>query len=433
MPQKPKVNITVLVSTTILLSLTLTSLADNPQPISDNSLASDHCLTERETLTDNWFGFGQELSSIGLTVNLGATQIYQLNLHGGLSTHRRSGRYSGSYDLELEFDLANTLSLDGGTFYIAAEGSFSDGLDTSSIGSVFGINADAGGYRSLDVTEVYYEQALFDETLRIRIGKLDLTGGFECRGCPVSFDANSYANDETSQFLNGALINNPTIPFPEPGLGIVLHLEPAQWCYVSAGIADAQADARETGFNTTFNGDHYFFAVFEAGVVPQLPSNQGPLQGAYRLGLWFDPQPKDRNDGNGSETDDLGFYLSCDQALIRETDQPDDSQGLSAFFRLGFADDDVNPVDSFYSLGAQYQGAIPTRDDDTLALGLARGKLVRSAGFTESHETAVELCYNAVITPWCTVSPSAQYILNPGGNSTGSDAFVLGCRVQITF
>jgi hypothetical protein len=70
---------------------------------------------------------------------------------------------------------------------------------------------------------------LLDGAVLIRVGKLDLTGGFECRGCPVSFDGNSFANDQTTQFLNGALVNNPTIPFPDRGLGAVVHVAPVEW------------------------------------------------------------------------------------------------------------------------------------------------------------------------------------------------------------
>ena len=395
---------------------------------------NDTCsLTHRETLTDGWFGFEEHLSSRGLTVGLSATQIYQQNIHGGLSTHRRAGRYAGSYDLELEFDLESILNLTGGSVYALAEGSWSEGIDAPAVGSIFGVNGDAGGDRFIDITQLYYEQSLLDEALKVRVGKLDLTGGFECQGCPVAFDGNSYANDETAQFLNGALGNNSTIPFPDNGLGIVFYLQPAEWWYVSAGVGDAQADARETGFNTTFNGDHYFLYVFETGVAPQLPSDNGPLQGTYRLGLWLDPQPKDRNDGNGVEIDDIGFYLSFNQALLKENNDEDDSQGLAGFVRYGWANDEVNEIEHFWSVGAQYQGLIPTRDDDVLAFGVAQGFLSNSAGFSASHETIAELYYNVKITPWLNITPNIQHVTNPGGNETVNDAVVLGVRVQMTF
>ena len=124
----------------------------------------------------------------------------------------------------------------------------------------------------------------------------------------MAFDGNSFANDETAQFLNGALVNNPTIPFPDNGLGAVVYLEPVAWWYVSAGVADAQADARETGLNTAFHGPDHFFAVFETGVTPRVPSPNGPLQGAVRVGLWYDPQPKDRFSG-GTKVNGSGMGL----------------------------------------------------------------------------------------------------------------------------
>ena len=39
-----------------------------------------------------------------MKLKLGATQVWQANLHGGTSTHRHSGRYTGSYDLSLKID-----------------------------------------------------------------------------------------------------------------------------------------------------------------------------------------------------------------------------------------------------------------------------------------------------------------------------------------
>jgi len=387
---------------------------------------------ERETLTGSWFGLGDSLSERGLTVSLGLTHLWQVNAHGGAATHRHAGRWSGSYDLEIEADLEQIAGLRGLSAYAHGEGSWSDGLDDSSIGSLFGVNGDAGGDRSIDLTELWFEQALLEGKVRVRFGKLDLTGGFECRGCPVTFDGNRFANDESMQFLNGALVNNPTIPFPDNGLGIVVHVEPVAWWYVSAGCADAQADARETGFNTAFDREDYFFSIFETGVVPHVPSARGPLVGAYRVGFWYDPQPKARLDGNGTERDDTGLYVSMDQGVWHESAEAD-GQGLGLFARLGWADNDLNPVKAFWSVGAQYQGLVPGRDDDVLAFGVAQGRLSRDGGgLTDSHETVYELYYNAMVAPWLSVSPGMQYVRNPGGAGT-RDAFVAGVRLQVSF
>ena len=279
---------------------------------------------------------------------------------------------------------------------------------------------------------------MFDDTLKLRFGKIDLTGGFECRGCPVSFDGSSFANDGTAQFLNGALGNNPTIPFPDVGIGAVLYWNPIEWWYVGIGAADAQADARETGFRTAFHGNDYFFYIAETGVAPRFDSENGPLQGTYRIGVWNDPQPKANTDNDGkSKTyrDDTGFYLSLDQVLAKENSDEEDGQGLGVFFRYGYAPSKSNDITEFWSFGAQYQGLIDGRDDDVLGVGFAQGMFANSSSdeYPEDYESVLETYYNAMIAPWFTLSPSVQYIANPAGAKTGKDVVVFSLRAQFTF
>lgn len=204
--------------------------------------AGHYSIWDRETLTNGFWGLNDKLADSGIEAGLGVTSIYQSNVKGGTSTHNRRGRHSGSYDLELTANMQKLLGIKGGILYMHTEGrwSKSGGIDSSSVGSAFGVNADGGARRSMDITELWYEQALFEDTLRVRFGKLDITGGFECRGCPVSFDSSTYANDETGQFLNSALGNNPTIPFPDYGLGAIVYWNPVAWWYASAGVIDAQ-------------------------------------------------------------------------------------------------------------------------------------------------------------------------------------------------
>jgi carbohydrate-selective porin OprB len=41
--------------------------------------------------------------------------------------------------------------------------------------------------------------------------------------------------------------------------------------------------------------------------------------------------------------------------------------------------------------------------------------------------------YSAVMSPWMTLSPSVQYVSNPGGDESAKDAVVAGIRAMITF
>jgi porin len=413
---------------------------DRPTTSSTPVVADPDDIWRRETLTNGFAGLGDKLAESGIEVDLSMTNIYQANVHGGLSTHRRQGRHTGSYDLEISSDLQKLLGIEGGTLYVHTEGSWSKTeIDVTSVGSVFGVNADAlgRGRWAMDVTELWYQQSFCDKTLFVRLGKLDITGGFECRGCPVSFDGSLYANDETSQFLNAALVNNPTIPFPDVGVGLgaVIHWNPVESWYASVGAIDAQADARETGFQTAFYGEDYFFYMLETGITPRLSSTNGPLQGAYRVGVWNDPQPKANADAIRTYRDDVGFYLSCDQMLCRENQTPEDTQGLGAFFRYGLANDRKNNISDFWSAGFQYQGLLDGRDDDVLGVGFAQGVFSNKAAatYTADYESVLEAYYNVQVSPWWNVSPSIQYIANPGGADGVTDAMVVGVRSQMAF
>ncbi|MCY2925585.1 MAG: carbohydrate porin [Planctomycetota bacterium] len=389
-------------------------------------------LLDRETLTDNWFGLGRAFSDQGLSARFTATQVFQRNVRGGLSTNTDRGWFSGRYDLEAEADMDRIARIPGGRVYALARGSWSGGIDEPSVGSLLNVNNVPFGDEPIVLWQLYYEQSLLNKKVRVRVGKIDLTNCLDCCESKSCFDGNSFANDETCQFLNKSLVNNPTIPFPDPGLGALIHVELLEGWYVAAAVADADAEATRTGFNTAFHGPANTFSIYEMGVLPRFASANGTLQGGYRVGLWYDPQAKDRF-GGGVKRDDLGFYASCDQMLWRPTDKKDDSRGLGVFGRYGIADADVSEVKSFWSTGLQYRGLIPTRDKDVMSFGVGQGLLSRQAGFTRSKETVLEWFYNIEITPWLHVAPDVQYIFNPGGDASARDAVVVGMRVQVSF
>ncbi|NLH17580.1 MAG: carbohydrate porin [Phycisphaerae bacterium] len=379
-----------------------------------------------------------DLADDPIAVEMGITNLYQQNMRGGRSTHSGRGRFAGSYDVIVSADMERLLGIKGGELFIHVEGFWpkEQGTDPASVGSFFGVNGDAMPRDAAVVTELWYQQDLLEGDLLFRIGKMDLTGGFECSGCPVSFDCNRFANDETSQFLNSALVNNPSIPFSDYGLGAALHYAPqgTDW-YITAASADAQADYRETGFRTAFHDEDYFFSIAETGITPRFNSACGPLQGTYRVGLWYSPRPAAHSDSAKLYRDNTGVYLSCDQMLVRENDAEGDEQGLGVFGRYGYAPSSRNDLTQYISVGLSYQGLFEGRDEDVLAIGMARGYLSDQANITylDDAETVWEIFYNARITQWMNISPSLQYVADPGANSSAKDAVVFGLRTQLTF
>jgi carbohydrate-selective porin OprB len=134
------------------------------------------------------------------------------------------------------------------------------------------------------VRELYFQQSILSDAIRLQAGKISMTGGYQCHDCPNTFDGDAFANDATLMFLNGALVNDPAIRFPEPGLATAIYMRPLKWLYMTMGTADADANAHQTGFNTVF---HDYFSTFQIGFAPLIPSSRGGLQGAYRFGGWY--------------------------------------------------------------------------------------------------------------------------------------------------
>ena len=409
----------------VLLSTMNIVYADHLYTYEENLFGN---ICKRQTLTEGLFGITDPLDDSGIEIGFAVTNLYQQNVHGGISTHRRAGRNSGSYDLEVLADLDKLLGLENSSLYIHAEGGWTDtvGIDGVAAGSAFGINADAKGNRSLDIIECFYEGTIFDDAFNLMAGKIDLTG---------VFDGSTYADCECTQFMNAALVDNPTIPFAAYSLAVVLSYEPGESWYIMGGAADAQADGRETGFRTAFHKEDYFLYMLETGLKPGLESPKGTLHGTYRIGLWNDPQPKANSDSVKNYRDDVGFYLSCDQMLAKENNQAEDNQGLGAFVRYGYADSKKNDINNFWSVGFQYQGLMEGRDEDVFGAGYACGIFSNSASATypEDYESALELYYSIQFTPWLNMSPSVQYITNPGGSNMISDAVVVGLRAQMLF
>jgi len=182
------------------------------------------------------------------------------------------------------------------------------------------------------------------------------------------------------------------------------------------------------------HGPDYFFYAVETGIAVEIHGQQGVLPGNYRCGLWYDPQPKSHSDGDEWERDDVGLYCSLDQMVLRESADPEDGQGLGLFARYGWADERRNDTTDFWSFGMQYQGLLPGRDDDILAVGFALGVFTDHASetFPGERESALELYYSVQAAPWAAICPSIQYIAQPGGADV-ADAIVVAVRAQVAF
>jgi porin len=414
----------------------------------------------RSFLTGDWGGARTKLAENGILFELGATQVFQSNAHGGKDTNN-AFRYSGSADYTIKFDTARMGLWPGGLLTLRGETQFGQSINRKT-GSILSPNFDAllpvpddSGITTL--SEVYFTQAL-SEKFVLAAGKMDLMVG----------DANVFAHDERTQFMNSAFRVNPVLltagPYTAMAAGAIWM--PTDWLTVSTFINDNDPDgaATKTGLNTAFHGREWW-SVAQEYAFKWKPFGQA---GHQRVG-WFwtsrdltvlDQDTRvqlprtlsmrggrsvrnalSRLSGLGSllgdvETisDDWGFYYNFDQYLYTEKDDP--TQGIGIFGRFGLSSGQANPFEEFYSIGLGGKGIIPDRDQDTFGVGYYYANLSDDlpAILGAHSEQGVEVYYNIEVTPWLHVTPDLQVIVNPGGGFQDRDvAVVCGLRVQMSF
>jgi hypothetical protein len=138
-------------------------------------------------------------------------------------------------------------------------------LELGTLTLVNGYSARLVNQNELNLREAWVRTELFSNRLGVSVGRLDLTN---------YFDHNIAANDETSQFISDALVNNPTLGLAINGVGSALVYDPKGGFTFKVGFQQSNTDA--TSLNESI------FTLGEIGYLTRLP---GMGEGNYRF--WY--------------------------------------------------------------------------------------------------------------------------------------------------
>ncbi len=241
----------------------------------------------------------------------------------------------------------------------------------------------------LNLREAWVRTELFSQRLAISAGRLDLTN---------SFDRNAFANDETTQFIGDALVNNPTLGLATNGTGVVGVLDPKHGLSFKAGIQQSNTNAT--------NLSESVFSLAEVDYVARPP---GLSEGNYRA--WY-------RYNNTVEGERNALGLSLDQRL---------TPVVGLFGRFGSAET-VAGRDRFYSGGVQFQNGLVWNPLDTWGVGYAQ--FDRGTG---DQERLGEWYYNFRLSEKLRLSFHVQHVFeSPAG--VDSVAFLVpAVRLQASF
>ena len=141
-----------------------------------------------------------------------------------------------------------------------------------------------------------------------------------------------------------------------------------------------------------------------------------------------------------------GLYALADLALARWGD-PAEKRHLGAFAAFVAAPDQrINQMPYFFDAGFVAYGLFPSRPRDFAGFGVAYGSysshlrraeenqaLTNPSARVQDWEMTLEWTYGCTVRPGLLVQPSLQYIVNPGGSKSVSNALVMGLNFVFNF
>ena len=256
---------------------------------------------------------------------------------------------------------------------------------------VNGYSARLVSQNDISLREAWLRTELFGQKLGLTAGRLDLTN---------YFDHNMAANDETTQFLSDALVNNPALGLSTNGSGLALVYDPKNGFTFKVGLQQSKTEAKSLSES--------MFTLGEIGYLARIP---GLSEGNYRV--WY--RTDNGDPGTGYR---IAYGTSIDQKL---------RPGLTLFARYGASQAEVKR-DHFYSGGLQFDNGLGIFPGD--AWGVGYGQNDFQVG---GKERLIEGYYRFNLTEKLNLSFHVQHFweLLEGGGKLGY--LIPGVRLQASF
>jgi hypothetical protein len=243
---------------------------------------------------------------------------------------------------------------------------------------------------ALNLREVWLRTELFSNRLFLTTGRLDLTN---------YFDKNAFSNDESTQFLSDALVNNQMLGLGSNGTGVAAEFDPKNGFRLKFGLQQSNDDATNLSESLfTLSEVGYTFTPFS------LP------EGSYRL--WF------RTD-NTSLSTRKGVGFSIDQKL---------TSAVGLFGRYGTQDLEDDGRDHYWSAGVGFQNGLNFNPQDTWGIGYAHMEME-----TGYREKLVEGYYNLLLTDRLRLSFHLSHVLDTPAVGEKFGYLLPGVRLQAAF
>ena len=402
-----------------------------------------------QTLTGDWNGARSSLEAQGL--QLGADEIADVlgNVAGGT---RQGAAAEGRLEIFANVDLAQVLGWKGAFVRANAYQIHGKGLTATRLNNLVAVSniESAAGTR---LFALWFQQSLFQDSVSLRLGQ-------------IAADDEFFVSQYAPLFINSTFgwpsilgINlpggGPAYASARPGARLRVALTPQLVWSVALFSGDPRSDV--SGLNLRFGGGAFAISEISYGLsVLDLP-------GSLKLGAWYHSgQVQDQRFDAGGISQavsggdpalrrgDYGGYAIWDQLLVRNSGTSD--SGLGAFIRAGLVPPGRNLI-AFHLDGGLSYAAPFGREGDLIGVAMSleqvsdsrrdvTGDFRKVTGLATplpDFESALELSWQAQVTPWWIVQPDLQWVIHPGGRvldpahplAVTPDALVLGLRTAV--
>lgn len=368
-----------------------------------------------------WRGKRQRLKQAGIFIDASLVPEGFVNFRGGLSASHTVNAFT--FILPITLDTEKLLSWQGGKFRVNLTGHAGQNPSTKLVGDLQ-IFDNLNAKPFLQIFELWYQQTLIPDEMRVRIGKDDANTCFS-----VIDNGLLFLNSSTQ--VSPTLFLFPTTPDPMPAAS--LFFTPSERYYINFG---AYYSNRSAGFGN-FEGrpqnvqpaKNGTFLIGEAGVLWRhalIFSRAGNL----KLGFWRHTGTFTRFDGL-RQRGTYGYYLICNQIFWQPGGESEDGRGLRTFLGYGHTQKIINTIDWNLGWGISWTGLLAARPNDIAGFSPEYAHITYQAGLPDSYELAVEIFYSIQAASWAGIMPDLQYIVNPGGRYP--DALVGTVRLSVDF
>jgi len=263
------------------------------------------------------------------------------------------------------------------------------------------------GFSEFDlcVAELYYEQDVIKNRFIVRVGKT----------LPFAiYDFFFFKNPKTD-YMNANVALNPSIAWPQFGLGAAAEVRPWEEVYLVAGIHDANGSPTQAGFDTFFE-DREYFVVGEIGWDPGylVGEEYNPMAPDVHATFWHVDARTEAGIPEG-----WGASLTAQKPFGK----------IVPFARYGYSDGGASLLQHLVMAGVNWTQVFGYPQD---VVGLAFSYGQPSAEGLRDQYTS-ELYYRMQLTRRLAITPSVQLIANPSANPDKEFLALFGIRGRFDF